>query len=303
MKHFQFFLLALISLFLVVLTIAFVNAKEELPNKHLEVVLRNIGHQLLLKSGDSTSRILPVKKINELVYQISFENSFDFTPDTLMNLIYRQLAKTNMPKDYIVSVNDCNKNKTVFAFEINKVNGDLKPCSGRVQEKGCYLIQIDFLPGKHFNYAWLLCAFIPMAFVGFYHKRKLNKNENQNLKEREDSSLEKLKPLFHKSEEDLPEFRQLGRFRFFEKNGFLSLNNIKIELTEKETKALIMFAFAENMVVNRERLRKEIWEDEGVFVINRNVDVLVSKLRKKLSDDPSIKIVNVHGKGYKLMIS
>ena len=35
---------------------------------------------------------------------------------------------------------------------------------------------------------------------------------------------------------------------------------------------------------------KEIWEDEGIVVISRNVDVLVSKLRKKLSDDNSIKI-------------
>ena len=57
------------------------------------------------------------------------------------------------------------------------------------------------------------------------------------------------------------------------------------------------------MVVERDRLKKEIWEDEGVVVIDRNVDVLVSKLRKKLSADASLKIVNVHGKGYKLMIA
>ena len=44
------------------------------------------------------------------------------------------------------------------------------------------------------------------------------------------------------------------------------------------------------------------WEDKGIVVISRNVDVLVSKLRKKLSDDPSIKFINVHGRGYKLMI-
>jgi len=41
---------------------------------------------------------------------------------------------------------------------------------------------------------------------------------------------------------------------------------------------------------------KEIWEDEGIVVISRNVDVLVSKLRKKLSDDNSFKFINVHGK-------
>ena len=51
-----------------------------------------------------------------------------------------------------------------------------------------------------------------------------------------------------------------------------------------------------------EKLMKEIWEDKGLVVISRNVDVLVSKLRKKLADDQSIKIVNVPGRGYKLII-
>jgi DNA-binding response OmpR family regulator len=47
---------------------------------------------------------------------------------------------------------------------------------------------------------------------------------------------------------------------------------------------------------------KEIWENEGIVVISRNVDVLVSKLRKKLSDDKAIKFINVHGRGYKFVI-
>ena len=62
--------------------------------------------------------------------------------------------------------------------------------------------------------------------------------------------------------------------------------------------------FAENInqIVEREKLMKEIWEDESIVVISRNVDVLVSKLRKKLSDDNSIKFINVHGRGYKFFI-
>ena len=47
---------------------------------------------------------------------------------------------------------------------------------------------------------------------------------------------------------------------------------------------------------------KEIWEDNGIVVISRNVDVLVSKLRKKLSNDSSIKFINVPGRGYKFII-
>jgi DNA-binding winged helix-turn-helix (wHTH) protein len=56
-------------------------------------------------------------------------------------------------------------------------------------------------------------------------------------------------------------------------------------------------------VVDRDTLMKTLWEAEGTVVISRNVDVLVSKLRKKLSDDDSLKLVNVPGRGYKLMLS
>lgn len=73
-------------------------------------------------------------------------------------------------------------------------------------------------------------------------------------------------------------------------------------LSEKETKALKIFAENKNQIVEREKLMKEIWEDEGIVVISRNVDVLVSKLRKKLSEDSSIKFINVPGKGYKFVI-
>lgn len=82
----------------------------------------------------------------------------------------------------------------------------------------------------------------------------------------------------------------------------LKMEHKTIPLSEKETKALKIFAENLDQVVERERLMKEIWEDEGIVVISRNVDVLVSKLRKKLSDDNTIKFINVHGKGYKFVI-
>ena len=82
----------------------------------------------------------------------------------------------------------------------------------------------------------------------------------------------------------------------------LTSENKSITLSEKETKALKIFAQNINQIVEREKLMKEIWEDEGIVVISRNVDVLVSKLRKKLSDDNSFKFINVHGRGYKFII-
>jgi hypothetical protein len=58
-----------------------------------EVFLRKIGDELLTQSDDSKSRVLPVKKIAENEYQISFENELTFRPDSLMNTTRRLLAK------------------------------------------------------------------------------------------------------------------------------------------------------------------------------------------------------------------
>jgi DNA-binding response OmpR family regulator len=57
-----------------------------------------------------------------------------------------------------------------------------------------------------------------------------------------------------------------------------------------------------NEVIERSRLQKEIWEDEGV-IVGRSLDMFISKLRKKLEPDPNISIVVIRGKGYKLEIS
>ena len=114
MKRFYYFLFAILSVTLTVFTMAFVNAISGHPDKHLEIVLRNIGHQVLLHSKDSTSRVLPVKTVNENTFRISFENSFEFTPDTLMSIVHQQLAKTDRPGDYTVSVNDCYQHQTIL---------------------------------------------------------------------------------------------------------------------------------------------------------------------------------------------
>ena len=299
MKRFYYFLVAILSVTLTVFTMAFVNAINEHPDKHLEIVLRNIGHQVLLHSKDSTSRVLPIETVNENTFRISFENSFEFTPDTLMNLVHQQLAKTDRPGDYTVSVNECYQNRTIFAYEVNKARGDLKPCGGRKLKKGCYVIEISFLAKKSFNYGWLLLAFIPVVFGGLYFARRRNRiSESQELiEEKVDESLSGET----ESVPDITDYKKLGNFVFSESKGMLSLNGETIELSVKEAKALSIFASNQNQVVARDLLMKEIWEDDGVVVITRNVDVLISKLRKRLSADPSVKIVNVHGKGYKMI--
>lgn len=296
----KYVLFAAVAVSIIVVAMAFVKKENEQPDKHLEIVLRNIGHQVLLHSKDSTSRVLPVKAVNKNTFRISFENSFGFTPDTLMNLVHQQLAKTDRLGFYMVSVNECDHNQTIFAYEVNTASGDLKPCRGREQKKGCYVIDISFPAKKSFNYTWLLLALIPIAFAGLYFARRGNK-----ISEPHELTEEKVdEPLSSKDEPShvITDYKKLGNFLFLESKGILSLNGETIELSVKEAKALSILSSNQNQAVGRDLLMKEIWEDDGVVVITRNVDVLISKLRKKLSADPSVKIVNVHGKGYKLIV-
>ncbi|WP_170234240.1 winged helix-turn-helix domain-containing protein [Segetibacter aerophilus] len=268
---------------ILIAAVAFINKKDEVPEKHVEIVLRDIGHQLLLSAKDSSSRVLPVKKLNETTYQISFQNNFGFISDSLINLVQRTFQKNALANDYIVNLRKCKQNETVFAFEINSQTGDLTPCRGRKLEVGCYVIEIDLVKKNNFNFFWLTLL-IPLSFFGFYLKDKYRKKE---LKE----------PISNNND-----YIQLGRFQFYPDNNVLKIENNNITLSEKETEALKIFAENINQIVERDKLMKEIWEDKGIVVISRNVDVLVSKLRKKLSDDSSIKFINVPGRGYKFII-
>ena len=275
---------SLIIIAILISAAAFIQKKNEIPEKHVEVVLREVGHQLLLSFKDSSSRVMPVKKLNENTYQISFQNDLGFISDTLINLVQRTFQKNALANAYIVNLRNCKQNETVLAFELNGQTGDLTPCRGRTLDVGCYVIEIELLQKNTFNYYLLLLLIIPLSFVGFYVR------DNFRKKEEKDSIL------------GSNDYIQLGNFKFYADNHVLKSEHTSTTLSEKETKALKIFADNVNQIVEREKLMKEIWEDEGIVVISRNVDVLVSKLRKKLNDDKSLKFINVHGRGYKFII-
>src|SRR5947208_201454 len=210
---------SILIIVILITAIAFINKRNEIPGKHIEVVLRDIGHQLLLSAKDSSSRVLPVKKLNVTTYQISFQNDFSFISDSLINLVQRTFQKNALANDYIVNLKNCKHNETVFAFEINSQTGDLTPCRGRNLEVGCYVIEIELFKKNQFNFFWLLLLIIPLSLVGFYVKNKFLK------KEKEESIF------------DNNDYIQLGNFRFYTDNNVLKSQNKSITLSEKETKA------------------------------------------------------------------
>jgi hypothetical protein len=259
-----------------------------------EVLLRRIGHEILLQSGDSTSRVLPVKKITENKYQLSFEKEFTFQPDSLVATTQRLLNKDPLASDYVVDVLNCANASVAYGYAIAKnKKDDIITCLGRRQPVACYIINITFKPTAVITtkYTYLLAALLFLALTGFiiwkYFKPQTTQTELADTPQIVEGCHA---ALFN-----------LGAMLFDTEARKLMLNDTTIELTKTETRVLRIFAVAPNQVIERSRLQKEIWEDEGV-IVGRSLDMFISKLRKKLEADTTVKIAAIRGKGYKLEV-
>jgi hypothetical protein len=251
-----------------------------------EVLLRKIGDELLLQSGDKTSRVLPVEKISENEYQIRFENDLTFQTDSLVKTTGRLLAKDPLTRDYVVNVLNCGNASVAYGFAVSgNKKDDIVACSGRKQPRACYTIDIKFKPATMITAkkGYILGGLSFLAFVGFMFLRPVKSRRvvpgDQNT-----------------------DILTLGSVLFDAKKRQLTINGDTVDLTGTETRLLLIFALSPNQTIERSRLQKEIWEDEGV-IVGRSLDMFISKLRKKLEPDPNINIVVIRSKGYKLEIN
>jgi DNA-binding response OmpR family regulator len=94
---------------------------------------------------------------------------------------------------------------------------------------------------------------------------------------------------------------KIGKFSFDVKKQELSIDESIQKLTTKETDLLKLLCNNMNEVLERNFALKAIWIDDNYFNA-RSMDVYITKLRKYLKDDPRVQIINVHGKGYKLVV-
>jgi len=92
----------------------------------------------------------------------------------------------------------------------------------------------------------------------------------------------------------------IGKYLFDTQTQFLKKGNKKKKLTTKESELLKLLCNNKNKVLERNFTLRTIWIDDNYFNA-RSMDVYITKLRKYLKDDPSIQIINVHGKGFKLI--
>jgi len=93
----------------------------------------------------------------------------------------------------------------------------------------------------------------------------------------------------------------IGRYTFDTNKQLLFLDDKSQKLTTKESELLKLLCNNVNEVLERNFALKTIWIDDNYFNA-RSMDVYITKLRKYLKEDPSIQILNIHGKGYKLIV-
>lgn len=270
-------------------------------DSELKVDMRRFGHEILQASGDSTTRVLPIEReFNR--YHLHFEESFSFDPATIVAFAQEIFNQRKPDCHYIVEVVTCEEKLVVYSFESKpSFNQELVPCRGRIQPKGCYSIQVTFLnlnesrQNGNQQYAnnessmvdkrnklivlLIFGGIVLVVFLGFWLRKKPDAQAPHE-----------------------PKSISFGSFEFVPAVGKLHNGATTFELTGKESKLLELLALKVNQTVDRATLLKDVWEDEKGDYIGRTLDVYISKLRKKLSLDPNVSIINERGVGYSLVV-
>lgn len=279
-------LLLTIVVFLIAIIYFDYNDNSRIEDPKNEILLRKIGHDVLLSTNDKTSKVLPIKVISKNEFQIRFENKFAFTPDSLVTIVQNSISKSTFPKEYTVNVQQCSNEAIVYGFHIvSDPNKNVITCVGRKMPHNCYFITLKFVSKTNgFSYYYFFLAVLLLAISLFYLVRlRKAKRSKEPIITNKSSSI------------------SIGNYNFYFKQNYIQFENEQIVLTPKESKLLHILSLSPNVVIDRSILQKEIWENEGV-IVTRSLDMFISKLRKKLDKDASITIVNIHGVGYKLEI-
>ncbi|MFO7873854.1 MAG: response regulator transcription factor [Bacteroidales bacterium] len=97
-------------------------------------------------------------------------------------------------------------------------------------------------------------------------------------------------------------FFRIGSYTFDFARQILKKDDEEHKLTSKEAQLLKMLCDRMNGVLDRSDALNKIWLDDNYFNA-RSMDVYIAKLRKYLKDDPNVELLNVHGKGFKLLVA
>jgi DNA-binding response OmpR family regulator len=92
----------------------------------------------------------------------------------------------------------------------------------------------------------------------------------------------------------------LGTYSFHPKRQLLKFGMQEIKLTSRESLLLELLLSRKNEIAERSLILNQIWGTDDFFTA-RSMDVFITKLRKKLQEDPAVQILNIRGYGFKLV--
>jgi hypothetical protein len=255
-------------------------------SESVKIALRDAGNQLLLSNQDSTSLILPVIDLEKSKYRLSFQKELSFEPSDLVSFVDSSFTKSKLPNNYLVEVIQCSDEEVAYSYKISaEEESTIIPCAGRFLPESCYTIEVKFTDKASSIISKMLLLYLLFFILSLFlldfliSKRKqqaVMKNGNE-------------------------KYSEIGSFQFYPDQNKLVKKSIEISLSKKECELLEIFVANPNQIIKRDELEKRVWEDNGVFV-GRSLDTYISKLRKILKEDTSIKLTNVHGVGYKLEV-
>lgn len=271
----------------------------------VNLALRRTAHHLLVKAGDSTSRIPPVQQTGPQTFQIQLGHNFNY--GALPSLLQESFKLHQISADYDVAILDCQKGEVQLGYTIREVlKGQSVACQGRMQVNGCHNLQITFLQPKSAQQPvsrwWFLGAgsVLSILLVTFYRRstQPISASQSNANPATAQPSTDSIKLDSSVTNSDWMPF---GNSSLDHTNQLLVSGSSRHELTYREAKLLKLFVDHPNQVLERDFILKSVWEDEGI-IVGRSADVFVSRLRKLLKDDPAIRIAAVHGVGYRMEV-
>lgn len=263
---------------------------SQLESTHVNIALRETGDRLLDIAGDKTSNIAPVVHKGAQKWLLQLEHRFNY--DSLPGILRKALLRQGIRSDYNVSVLRCKDGELMLGYTAStfELEGEV-PCGGREINTDCLNIQVAFLqkeipqPNPWKARFLGLSVFLFLAAIGnVFYLRKIHQPAV------DDSPLEEEVNLL-----------RFGQSSLDFSNQKLWVKGQSKDLTFREAKLLHYLVQNANQVLDRERVLEAIWQDEGMLV-GRSLDVFVSRLRKLLKEDDSIKINSVHGVGYRFEV-
>jgi len=267
--------------------------KEIHFSERVKISLRDVGNQLLLEHQDSTSLVLPVIEIDRLNYEVSFERPLSITPNTIVTIVKEAFKRAELPGQYLIEVIQCKDQEVAYSYSIlNDVERDIVPCASRVLPENCFTIKTQFIENsppvlsRKMLSVLLFILFGILMILAYQDRLFIHFRESVPSNTHNTSTTN----------------TAIGIFKFYPEQNKLVKEAIEIGLSKKECELLAIFVSQPNQVIKRDELTKRVWEDNGV-IVGRSLDTYISKLRKKLKDDTTIKITNLHGVGYKLELN